>query len=185
MKTKKVQEKHPLVVFESKIFLSKDGFNYKRQIYSFFDLLGDMGGVTQAIVLMFAFIFIPIAEHEFIIAASNKLFYARTKTAGLFKYDKKHHGQKHVPKFDSIKATKEIKKHHVIYLSTADTTKLFFSNIMGKFYPFKNWEKRSKLSKLYQIGQNRIESELNIVKLMNSLRNLKILLRSSIMDKDI
>lgn len=47
-----------------------------------------MGGITEAIVLVFAFIFIPISEHMFIIEASKKLFLARTKTNGLLKEDK-------------------------------------------------------------------------------------------------
>jgi hypothetical protein len=56
---------------------------------------------------------------------------------------------------------------------------------MGVCFPFKSWNKKKKLQKLYDIGSQRIENELNIVKLMNSLRNLKIVLSHSIMNQDI
>ena len=65
-----------------------------------------MGGITEAIVLVFAFIFIPISEHMFIVEASRKLFLARTKTEGLFKEAKNSLPE---PEFDSKKACKEIK----------------------------------------------------------------------------
>ena len=55
---------------------------------------------------------------------------------------------------------------------------------MGKCFPFKKWEKRNKLTKLYNAGSERIESELNIVKLLNDHRNIKILLKNSLMDEN-
>ena len=39
-----------------------------------------------------------------------------------------------------------------------------------------------KLQLLYEEGGDRIESELNIVKFMNNIRNFKIVLRHSLMD---
>ena len=82
----------------------------------------------------------------FIVEASRKLFLARTKTEGLFKEAKNSLPE---PEFDSKKACKEIKKHHTIYLSSIDGFKLYLSNKLGKFFPFKNWSKRQKLTKLY------------------------------------
>ena len=39
--------------------------------------------------------------------------------------------------------------------------------------------------KLYERGQDRIESELNIVKIMKSMRDMKILMKNSLMDNQI
>ena len=53
----------------------------------------------------------------------------------------------------------------------------------GVCFPCKNsWKKKKKLQQLYEVGEERIESELNIVKFMNNLRNFKIVLKNSIMD---
>lgn len=41
------------------------------------------------------------------------------------------------------------------------------------------WANGKKFLKIYDYGNYRITSELNIVKLMNNLRNLKILIKHS------
>ena len=38
--------------------------------------------------------------------------------------------------------------------------------------------------KLYEKGQDRIDTELNIIKIMKSVRDMKVLLKSSLMDKE-
>ena len=54
---------------------------------------------------------------------------------------------------------------------------------MGACFPCKrSWKKMKKLQLLYEEGGDRIESELNIVKFMNNIRNFKIVLRHSLMD---
>ena len=45
------------------------------------------------------------------------------------------------------------------------------------------WWKKSRLETLYEKGQEKIEKELDIVKLVKNLRYMKILLRSSLMSK--
>lgn len=42
-----------------------------------------------------------------------------------------------------------------------------------------------KLNRLIELGSKRIDGELNVVKIMNDLRNLKILLKSVVMTKEI
>ena len=69
-------------------------------------------------------------------------------------------------------------------ISIRDSSLLYLSNKLGKWFPFKNWEKRQKLTKLYNVGIERIENELNIVKLLNTHRNFKILLKNSLMDEN-
>ena len=94
----------PFLIYNSEIYLTKESFDYQRRIYGFFDLLGDLGGVTEAIVLIFAFIFIPISEHQFTIEASKMLFLARTKTTCLFekKHDNEKENHNHSVKFNTI-----------------------------------------------------------------------------------
>ena len=85
----------PLLLYESQFWLSETTEVYNRQIYGWFDLLGDMGGVTDAMVLLFSFIFCPISHHLFVIKAIQKLFYAKTKDNDLFRDDKKHEHEPH------------------------------------------------------------------------------------------
>ena len=47
------------------------------------------------------------------------------------------------------------------------------------------WKKKAKLEKLIEIGSDKIEGELDVIKIMNDLRNLKILLKYSLMTKDV
>ena len=46
--------------------------------------MGDLGGVTEVIMIFFGFLIYPISEHSFVIKAANKLFFARTKRDDIF-----------------------------------------------------------------------------------------------------
>jgi hypothetical protein len=48
------------------------------------DLLGDLGGATEVIMIIFGFFIFPVAEHQFTIAAAKRLFLARTKDNSIF-----------------------------------------------------------------------------------------------------
>ena len=41
------------------------------------------------------------------------------------------------------------------------------------------------MQRLYEEGQDRIETELDLVKLMKNLRNMKVLMRNSLMNKQV
>ena len=75
-------------------------YSYSRRIYGWFDLLGDLGGITEVFILTFTYFFAPISEHKFIVNASKKLFKARTKSNDLFKNEI----FKHQAEFKSTKA---------------------------------------------------------------------------------
>lgn len=75
---------HPLELFDSDVFLAVDVTWHTREVYNLFDLLGDLGGVSQVIAITIGFIFLPLAEHNFILDATSKLFLARTKDKGIF-----------------------------------------------------------------------------------------------------
>jgi len=42
------------------------------------DLLGDLGGVTEVVMICFGFFLFPIAEHSFTMKAIKNLYLART-----------------------------------------------------------------------------------------------------------
>jgi len=52
------------------------------------DLLGDLGGVTEIVMLSFGFLMYPLSEHSFILKAAKKLFLARTNDHEMFAYTK-------------------------------------------------------------------------------------------------
>ena len=56
-----------------------------------------------------------------------------------------------------------------------------FSDLLCNFC----WKKNSKLTKLYEEAEEKIEEELNIVKIANSLRDLRILMEKSLLSKEI
>lgn len=66
------------------LLLDQTGIAHSRRKYGLFDLLGDLGGVTEVIMIFFGFIFYPISEHSFVIKAAKKLFYARTTRNDVF-----------------------------------------------------------------------------------------------------
>ena len=59
------------------------------------------------------------------------------------------------------------------------------ARILGCFFPKSCFSRRDMFLKLYERGQDRIDTELDVVKMMKSLRDIKILLKSSIMDDEI
>ena len=60
---------------------------HERVIYSVLDLLGDLGGVIEIIILAFGIFIFPISRHSFYTAALKRMFMARTKDPKLFKKD--------------------------------------------------------------------------------------------------
>jgi len=57
---------------------------HHRKCYGAFDLLGDLGGVIEVIMVLFGFMIYPISEHSFMLKATKKLFKARTTKNDLF-----------------------------------------------------------------------------------------------------
>ena len=74
-------------------------------------------------------------------------------------------------------------KHRHISISTKDSCCLFISNKLDCFFPTCCWSKREKLTKLFETSEDRIEAELDLIKVMRNIRSQKILLKSKLMDK--
>ena len=76
----------------------------------------------------------------------------------------------------------EILKHRYIDIKTKYWVKLYFARIFGSCCCGNMFKRRTRFMKLYERGQDRIESELNILKIMKSMRDMKILMKHSLMD---
>ena len=76
--------KNPNLLYNIVLLLDQTGVAHTRVRYGLFDLLGDLGGVTEVIMLLFGYFLYPISEHSFIIKAANKLFFARTDRDDIF-----------------------------------------------------------------------------------------------------
>jgi hypothetical protein len=47
--------------YQAKLYRSKEAVEYERKIYSFLDLMGDLGGVLEAFTILIGFFILPIS----------------------------------------------------------------------------------------------------------------------------
>ena len=71
-------------MFRSVLWLQPNVVIHTREVYGFIDLLGDLGGVTELIMICFGFFLFPISEHSFILKAAKKFFLANSSDSTLF-----------------------------------------------------------------------------------------------------
>lgn len=71
-------------LYTGEVVLANSGLVHRRRVYSIFDLMGDLGGVIEILLIVFNIMFLPMAEHSFNLKAIKKLFLARTKDEELF-----------------------------------------------------------------------------------------------------
>ena len=81
---KKVNEEDKDLLAQTKVFFMNEKLMTEREVYGYLDLLGDLGGVTEIMLIFFGFILLPISEFSFQLAAAEKFFIVRTKDAELF-----------------------------------------------------------------------------------------------------
>tara|TARA_B110000285_G_C15087460_1_gene597030 strand:- start:544 stop:765 length:222 start_codon:yes stop_codon:yes gene_type:complete len=67
------------------LWLKPEEIVFKRAIYGYFDLVGDIGGVMEILEVVFGLLLLPISYHSFVIKATSKLFTAKTGDKTLFK----------------------------------------------------------------------------------------------------
>ena len=191
MSRNKVQGLLPGVFYISDLYLQPEAVFHFRKVYGLLDLLGDLGGVTEVLAIGFGLCLLPVSEHLFILGATKQLFLANTEDDSLF-LEKKHprisrktKTPKPPPedKLTRLSTTRQrsIKKHRYIKLRTRDKVLLYLSNKLGRCFPRSCWPERKKFTKVFEKGAERIDQELNIIYFMNNLRNLKILLKNSLM----
>ena len=59
------------------VSLDQVGSSHYRTVSSFWDILGDLGGIMEIVLLGFSLIFLPMAEHNYLLTAASSLFFAR------------------------------------------------------------------------------------------------------------
>lgn len=139
-----------------------------RRVFGWFDLLGKLGGITNVMMLLFGFFLYPISEHSYVLKVAKKLFIARTRDTEFFKNDPKQNIEVTAL---SPKVQKELDIHHPIKLYPKDNFCLYLSNRLGMLFPSFCWPKRKQFQKLYKITKDRMEKQLNIIKLIKNVRN--------------
>ena len=178
----------PNLLLEHNFYLDQIVISHKRKVYDVVALLGDLGGVTEVLMLVMGFLLFPISESSYNIMSTKRLFLARTKESNLFvQGDKtckkgKFLGNQNMPKGIRDKLKKEIDKHRYVRMNYKDKICYYLYNQLGwLFFCNKCWKNQDKITKLIDEAQDRLDQELNIVKIIQTLRNMKVVLKSSLM----
>ena len=72
-------------MFHEEFILHDTQVDHNRVVYSLFGVLGDVGGVLQAIMMLFISIFTSYSEFSFVNSLISKLFYVNTKDKKIIK----------------------------------------------------------------------------------------------------
>ena len=140
-------------------------------------------------MITFGFFLFSISEHSFHVTAIKKLFFVRTadeRMFGTLKQNRNKYLDKELIPIDTPREIKEeIFKHRYIDIKNCDWVSLYFARILGCCCPRFCFKKRDMFIKLYDRGKNRIEGELDIVKIIKSIRNMKILMKNSFMNQEV
>ena len=60
------------------LYLKNESILHLREVFNLFDLVGDLGGVIEVLIIVLGVLLYPISEHSFLLSASQLLFKART-----------------------------------------------------------------------------------------------------------
>ena len=74
----------PNVRLQINFMISSEVIEHERSVYTFMDLIGDLGGVHDLIVFFVSFFMGSISEYSFIIKAMNLLYQVKTAEIGIF-----------------------------------------------------------------------------------------------------
>lgn len=69
----------------------------------------------------------------------------------------------------------------MVELSNYDKCMYFLKLVMGRCFPTLCWKKHNKLTMLFHEGKSRIQKELDIVKIIKTLRYTRILMKNSLL----
>lgn len=121
-------------------------------------MIGDLGGVTEIVMLMFGFFMFPISEFSFNIKAMKKWFLLNTSKENLVeKCDNLAHdcinSEIHIPKHINI----DIKRHKKIRVSMMDQYKLYCFRNFKCLFCTRCWMKKDKLNEMYEKGLKKLE----------------------------
>ena len=80
----KARESKPRLIHRAQMWLHFEEITYSREVYGFLDLLGDLGGITEVLMLVFGFFLFPISRHAFTLRSAKRFFLAKTNDEKLF-----------------------------------------------------------------------------------------------------
>ena len=66
-------------------YLQEEAAFHEREIFNLMDLIGEIGGVIEVVVLVFGVLIYPISKQSFVLKATKELFKARTSNDDLLK----------------------------------------------------------------------------------------------------
>lgn len=90
-----------------------------------------------------------------------------------------------MPQTIKQKIATEMQKHRIIKISLKDKLMYYIYNQIGLLFCCGIcWSNKKKITSLIDEAQDRLDKELNIVKMIQNLRNMKIMLKCS-MNQDI
>ena len=72
------------LLFNIEVSLDQVGRAHYRTVVSLFDVLGDLGGIMEIVLISLTLFLVPIAEHNYILLAAKKLFFARCVDEDIF-----------------------------------------------------------------------------------------------------
>ena len=61
---------------------------HNRAVYGLIDILGDLGGVLEVIMVIMGGLLMPISEHHFTLQAAKRMYMAKTADSKLFQNQK-------------------------------------------------------------------------------------------------
>lgn len=174
--------------FAIELSLTNVGDKFERKSYGWLDLLGDLGGVAELMMICLGIFVHPISQHSFLMQGIGKLYKAKTHRGKMFAKKPKHVQRSHLKyKGEIVKESKmvhqEISSHRHIKVRLTDSIKLFVASIIPCKGWNKIWQDYQSFKRLLVRGKDRMKEEMDVVKLIRNIRHMKILLKHSLMTK--
>ena len=164
-----------------------------------FDLLGDLGGVIQVVMICGSLLIGPISYHSFVIKAIRRIFLANTCQDDLFQSS--HHENKaaeekrlycgYKPSDLPRALVKNIERHKHVHIEFNRNRLLYFQNLISNSFGGRlscpclgvKANKLNKLQKLYKKGEERFERELDVINIVRNLKNFRIMYKRYLIDQ--
>ena len=162
-------------MLQLKISLGNKSINHERQVFTFIDLMGNLGGVFDLLVFIFGIFVAPISEHSFILKFLQRLYILHSSEIGVFNpisgspTKKNSNKLKHKNlKYKIPQKIINVKEYFPINISTWESIKLFFY--------CKGMKSRKMNAQLSMIkkGKQKIDEDLSIERVIKHVRDTKI-----------
>jgi hypothetical protein len=177
-------------VYQTVYTLQPKVAKHERTVYGFLAMIGDLGGVTEIIMLMFGFFMYPINEFSFNMRAMKRWFVVSTTEKDLMMHSINHNHDK-IPSNINIPedVKKEIRKNKCIKFSIEDQIRLYLGRLLQQYscnFLCKCFSRRyTQLNSIYNMGTAKIDENLDIKEIIKKLRCIDIMMVNSVLTEDI